>query len=160
PFDENEVPLFMQAVLRSRISARFYAMFAAFLGTGARQSEIAGMEITDYDRRGRFIEIRQSIRRHSRKVARTKTKTSTRRIAIRADLCAILDRHIAEQKEYWLKRGMPQPKWMFPNEDGNPINFSTFAERHFWPVLKAAGLHQRGLHNLRHTYASLLLRAG
>jgi len=52
------------------------------------------------------------------------------------------------------------PEWIFANEQGNWFDASNLREREFDQCLKKAGLHGRRLHDLRHTYASLLLTDG
>ena len=49
---------------------------------------------------------------------------------------------------------------VFPNEAGNPINHSNMLVRHFFPALKKAGIKRIRFHDLRHTYASLLIEQG
>ena len=49
----------------------------------------------------------------------------------------------------------------FPNGDGGSWNLRNFRERVFKPALKPAGLPEDlHLHDLRHTYAALMVRAG
>jgi integrase len=49
---------------------------------------------------------------------------------------------------------------VFPNSAGNPINHNTLVNRHYQPALKDAGLPTIRFHDLRHTYASLLIEQG
>ena len=49
---------------------------------------------------------------------------------------------------------------VFPNETGKPMNYSNMMNRHFKPGLKAAKLPEIRFHDLRHTYASLLIQKG
>ena len=46
---------------------------------------------------------------------------------------------------------------IFPNKVGNPINHNNLVNRYFNPALKATGLPRIRFHDLRHTYASLLM---
>jgi integrase len=52
------------------------------------------------------------------------------------------------------------PKLIFCNEDGGYMDRVNLAGRHFLRCLQAAGLKRRRYHDLRHTFASLLLTAG
>jgi integrase len=49
---------------------------------------------------------------------------------------------------------------VFPNESGGPMNCSNMVSRYFRPALKKAGIARIRFHDLRHTYASLLLAQG
>jgi integrase len=48
---------------------------------------------------------------------------------------------------------------VFPNLVGNPISAANLLQRGFYPALRRAGLRQI-FHDLRHTFASLLIAAG
>jgi integrase len=54
-------------------------------------------------------------------------------------------------------RGVPL---VFPNESGEPMNYSNMVHRYYRKALKDAEIPQIIFHNLRHTYASLLLSQG
>jgi len=49
---------------------------------------------------------------------------------------------------------------IFPNETGKPIDHNNMVKRYFEPALNAAGLARIRFHDLRHTYASLLIEQG
>jgi integrase len=49
---------------------------------------------------------------------------------------------------------------IFPNEAGNHMNNKNMLRRHYRPALKAAGFPPLRFHDLRHTYASLLIEQG
>lgn len=59
-----------------------------------------------------------------------------------------------------LRRGWPDPEWMFPRRTGAVRSPGTFNRHVIHPSLRAAGLRQMGAHALRHTAASLLISAG
>ena len=46
------------------------------------------------------------------------------------------------------------------NETGKPIDHHNLVNRYFKPALKAVGLPRIRFHDLRHTYASLLIEQG
>ena len=49
------------------------------------------------------------------------------------------------------------PQWVFTNEAGNPLNPDNFRSR-VWPkLLERAKLRKVRIHDLRHSYATLLL---
>ena len=49
---------------------------------------------------------------------------------------------------------------LFPNEIGKPIDPSNLRKRIFEPALRRAGLRTVRLHDLRHSYASLIIHQG
>ena len=49
---------------------------------------------------------------------------------------------------------------VFPNDAGRVIDDSSMLRRHFHPALKNADLPTIRFHDLRHTYASLLIEQG
>ncbi len=49
---------------------------------------------------------------------------------------------------------------VFPNGEGQPMNYSKMMNRHYLPALKRAGVPVIRFHDLRHSYASLLIAQG
>jgi integrase len=49
---------------------------------------------------------------------------------------------------------------IFPNESGEPMNYSNMVQRHFLSALKKAKIPVMRFHDLWHTYASLLIEQG
>jgi hypothetical protein len=49
---------------------------------------------------------------------------------------------------------------IFPNESGEPMNYSNMVQRHFLSALKKAKIPVIRFHDLWHTYASLLIEQG
>lgn len=49
---------------------------------------------------------------------------------------------------------------MFSNDEGNHLNEFIFRMRKFYPLIKAAKMRSFRIHDLRHTYASLMLQNG
>ena len=82
-----------------------------------------------------------------------KTVTSARRIDL-------TDALIAELREWRLACPIGADDLIFPNLDGKPLCHSNLLQRGFYPALRRAGLRQIRFHDLRHTFASLLLANG
>ena len=49
---------------------------------------------------------------------------------------------------------------VFPSEAGTPLDGRNVYNRYFLPAVERAGLRHFRIHDLRHTYASLLIQAG
>ena len=82
-----------------------------------------------------------------------KTETSNRKIDIGPVMMTALKK--------WKLACLPSKlDLVFPNKAGGPINHNNLVNRHFNPALKAAGLPIIRFHDLRHTYASLLIEQG
>jgi len=159
PLTHGEVPLFLNAVLNRRDSARHYAWFFMAIHAGLRPEELAGAQRGDIDFNGKYIEVQRAIDRVHRKVVPTKTKR-IRRVELSDELIEVLKEHLRKQREYWMAQGKPQPDWLFPNEEGGWNDYANLANRHFHPCMEKAGLHRRRQYDLRHSFASLLLTAG
>src|SRR5262249_8774591 len=59
----------------------------------------------------------------------------------------------------WLEAGEPFPDWVFPSVTGTPLDPAN-VRKSLHRILCAAGLHERGPHQLRHSFASQLLMKG
>ena len=67
---------------------------------------------------------------------------------------------MAKLKEWKLACPPNDHNLVFPNKAGNPINHNNLIQRHFYPSLEKAGLPRIRFHDIRHTYASLLIEQG
>ena len=67
---------------------------------------------------------------------------------------------IAQLKKWRLACPKNDLDLVFPNEAGNHINNKKILRRNFRPALKPAGCPPIRFHDLRHTYASLLIAQG
>ncbi len=77
--------------------------------------------------------------------------------ALLAEL-ASLKRH---RQQEWLSRGNNGiPRWVFCNREGNPADMHNIKNRVFFKCLEKARLRRIRFHDLRHTFASLLIQDG
>jgi len=158
PLTEEESLLFLEKTLE--YERKHYPLFLSALHTGMRSGELAGIQWTDIDWNGKFIEVRRAINRFG-EVSSVKTKSGRRRIDLSDHLLDTLkDLRKQKQKEA-LKKGKNEiPEWVFTSYSGSFASINNVKTRNFKKVLKKAGLRSIRFHDLRHTFASQLLSNG
>ena len=124
-------------------------MLAVF--TGARQGELLGAKWSEIDWEKSQIHIQRTFNKG--RFFPPKTKESNRNIDIGPTV-------LKELKKWKLACPKSDLDLIFPNGAGQPINYSNLVQRHFRPALKNANLPMIRFHDLRHTFASLLIEQG
>lgn len=119
--------------------------------SGARQGEILGLKRSDIVLQNKQIHIKRSY--YNGRFFPPKTKTSKRKIDLGPKI-------ITELKTWKLACPKNSLNLVFPNEAGGPIDHNNLLQRHFYKGLKDAGLPRIRFHDLRHTYASLMIEQG
>jgi len=156
PLTAPEVQLFFRAVLKH--SPEHYPLFLAAIHTGLRLGELAALQWGDIDFNGKFLVVRRSYS-HG-KLANTKVD-KIHRVDLSKDLMNTLHDLKRQRREQWLKKGNNEiPEWVFCNEVGGLPDVQNLKNRHFDKCLEKAGLRRIRFHDLRHTFASLLLQNG
>jgi integrase len=153
-------------------SLQRYTLSLCAIHTGLRVGEQLALEWGDIDLNGKFVSVERGYDRVRRKVVPTKTKKH-RRVDLSDELIAALLVLRKDRLEAWFGRDKSPlaaaglwddvaklPKVIFCNEDGGYMDAANLVERHFLRCLQAAGLKRRRYHDLRHTFASLLLTDG
>lgn len=141
----------IRALLDATPDQKYKTLFLTAIMTGARQGETLGLKWSDVNFDTKQIHIRRTFN-HGRFFS-PKTKESVRAI----DLAPMAATALAKWK---LKSGGKDDQLIFPNEDGEPMNYSNMVQRHFHKALKKAGIARIRWHDLRHGYASLLIQQG
>ena len=116
--------------------------------TGMRSGEIRGLQWGDIDWNSQQIHIRRSWKEGQ--YHEPKTQASIRRI----DLPGFL---MAELRDWRLACPIGDDDLVFPNLAGRPMSNTNLLQRGFYPALHQAGLRKIRFHDLRHTFASLLI---
>jgi integrase len=154
PLTAEEVSLFVESVQKH--SPEHYPLFLCAMHTGLRSGELAGLQWGDVDFSGKFLTVRRNVV-YSR-VTRTKT-SKNRRVDISDALLAELEALRRRRQEEWLAKGSNEiPEWVFSNREGGKIQIGNLKTRHFHKCLERAGLRRIRFHDLRHTFASLLIQ--
>lgn len=125
------------------------------LFTGARPGEVLALQASDIEitPKGAYVTIRRALNPVSepgQELKAPKTKTQ-RRVAMHATL----GRQLRD-----LARGKPQHHPLFTQPSGNHYSVSALREHHAASLRAAEISRPYRLYDLRHTHASLLLRAG
>ena len=147
----------------------FYAFLLLLARTGLRLGEAIALQWGDLDWHGGFIEVKRGYVRG--RITTTKN-TKPRRVDMSAQLQETLRARYAERFEtvaaltpeaqvaVEATRAGAATHWIFPDTVGGVLDVDAFRRRVFAPLLTAAKLRHIRIHDLRHTYASLLIAAG
>ncbi len=156
PLTRDELTLFFNTMhVRA---AEHYPFFLCLARTGMRLGEALALEWGDIDWHGRFIEVRRNYVRG--KITRPKNG-KTRRVDMSQQLSEVLRQLLTQRKTEKLEgRWAELPEWVFCNTKGGILHSNNLRRRVFYPCLEKAGLRRVRIHDLRHTYASLLIQQG
>lgn len=139
------------AFLENVKAHKYKTLFTLAIFSGARQGELLGLKWSDIYWENKQIHIQRTFNNGA--FFTTKTKGSNRKVDIGPKTMKTL-------KEWKLACPPGELELVFPTTNGTPMNNSNMVNRYFRPALKAAGIDQIRFHDLRHTYASLLIEQG
>jgi len=139
------------AFLDSVKNPKYRTLFMLAIMSGARQGELLGLKWTDIDWFNNQLHIQRTF--NNQKWYKPKSATSYRKIDTGPAM-------MTELKKWRIACPKRDLDLIFPNEAGNPLNHNNMVKRHFEPALKAAGIERIRFHDLRHSYASLLIEQG
>src|SRR5262249_42541742 len=132
-----------------------YPFVSLLARTGLRLGEAIALQWGDLDFHGRFIEVRHT---WSGGKLTTPKSGKTRRVDLSQQLATTLKALLLERKKETLRKGWGEmPEWVFISETGTPLRPANFRDRIWRKLLAAAGLRYIRIHDLRHTFASLLI---
>ncbi len=164
-FTAEEIELFKKECFRCwGTGKKFYQQAAAYilmLNTGLRTGEILGLLNSDIDLENRVMHIQRGVKEISKrngveiekgreiKVGKTKSATSNRTVPLNQ---TAIDMIKDLREEMYFGEDAP----LVCDENGDftkPVNF----RKRFYRILKAARIKTKGLHSLRHTFATNLV---
>ena len=151
----EEVPAYLEG-LRAK-APRHFAILRTMAFTGLRLGEALGLEWGDIDWNGGFLTVQRA--RWREHTTSPKTAGSIRRVNLSPETIEVLREHRRAEAAAALKAGRPMPEKVFVNEAGSPMDESKVRKAHA-KALKAAGLRRIRVHDLRGTFAALLVSAG
>jgi len=161
-WDEVELDRFLTAAADSE----YYEFFSTLALTGARRGEGLGLQWCDADLNitSPTLHIRRTaykLENGQWRYEKPKTKRSDRVIALPVAL-ALLLRQLREQKEAnaeWCGREFSENDFIFVRPDGS-LPDPRYLSKVFQRIVPRAGLKRIRLHDLRHTFATVLRTAG
>jgi len=148
---KKDGPKKRESLLNKVKERKYRTLFTLAIFSGARQGELLGLKWSDIDWDNSQIHVQRTF--NNGRFFPTKTKNSNRRIDLGPTIMTKL-------KKWKLACPPNHLDLVFPNGTGNPIDHHNLVRRYFEPVLKAAKLPKIRFHDLRHTYASLLIEQG
>ncbi|MDP8931089.1 MAG: site-specific integrase [Actinomycetota bacterium] len=157
-WSEDELRRFLEATT----GHRWHVLWEVAAATGLRRSELLGLRWRDLD--GGLLAVRQTLVEKDdgwELVETTKSVGSSRTIPLDRRTVAVLRAHAKTQKEWQLRAG---PAWedgglVFTDELGRPLSPPAVTQA-FRRACEAAGVPRVRFHDVRHTHATLMLRAG
>jgi len=155
----EDIPRFLDAATQSD----YFGVFLTAIYTGARLGELLGLQWRNVDLDNSTMAIVATLYRTGStwQLKEPKSARSRRQIMLPASAVAYLQGHKArlEAERAALGGVLTDSDFVFGQVDGKPRGARS-ALRALQRVLKIAGLPHVRFHDLRHTHASLLLKAG
>jgi integrase len=155
----EEMREFLDLIAGHRLSPAFHLSSH----TGMRRGELLGLRRADIDLDAARLSVRQTIISVAYEVQTSDVKTGTgrRTVDLDPDTVTVLRRWKARQQEERLALGIARTRddLVFCHPDGRPIHPDVFSQV-FDRAVARSGLPIITLHDLRHTHATLLLKAG
>jgi len=141
----------------------YYSLFSTLLYTGLRRGEAIALRWKNIDLLGlelRVVETAYRIRKEFI-IKEPKTFHSKRAVSLSPSLAALLREYREDQEAMRKKTGNPltDEDFVFSWPDGRPLDPDVVTKA-FHRISGKAGLTNIRLHDLRHTHATLMLKAG
>jgi integrase len=167
------VPLTLEQVdgLADAVPARYRGLIAADAGSGLRQGEAFGLEVPHVDFLRRAVKVEQQVQPAAGGgvvVCPLKNRHSYRTVPLGQVVVDSIAAHLAdfpardvEVLDVTGRRPVTRTaRLIFIDDAGKPLHRNDFNERVWHPAREAAGIAESTMHDLRHFYASMLIRAG
>lgn len=138
-------------MLLRALEPAWYSLFFTAIFTGMRLGELLALQWSDINWHGNTIRVRRSV--WHGQFQEPKTHNSVRTIGMSPRLANVLMEHKLDAP--WSPHDL-----VFCTADGGFIDQANLRHRVFQPALREAGLRKMRIHDLRHTFASLLINQG
>jgi integrase len=155
-------PAELARFLHSTRSSRLYSLFYLAAATGLRRGELLGLRWLDVDLERAELRVVQTVIEvgHEVRVGQPKSDRGRRVVALDEKTVGVLVAYRAErERRAGRQRGLQGSELLFSHRDGRPVR-PTCVTNAFGEEVARAGVPRITLHDLRHTHATLALRAG
>ncbi|MFC1799305.1 tyrosine-type recombinase/integrase [Candidatus Eisenbacteria bacterium] len=142
----DEIARFLAAA-----NSEYRDLFLTAVLTGMRRGEVLALKWGDVDFGNSTIHVRRSF--SCGLLTSPKSRRSKRAIVMSPTLARRLEERKARLEG-------KDEDFVFSKANGRPLDGQNLVNREFHPALKRAGLRRIRFHDLRHTYASLLIAQG
>ena len=153
----------VRAFLEATRDDRLYPLWRLLCMTGMRRGEVLGLKWEDLDFEAGRLSVRRSLIPLGGVVIVSEPKTARgrRSIALDSETVEVLKAQASRQLEEQRHRGegWRDSGYLCTKEDGEPYH-PEVVSRHFRQAVRSAMLPMIRPHDLRHTHATLALRAG
>jgi integrase len=157
-WEPAELRIFLEQVAGHRLEASWH--LAAM--TGMRRGEILGLRWKDVDLENARVSIRQALVSVAYEVIASTPKNHQARVidldAGTVELLRSHQQHQRSDKDEWGREYIDQDL-VFCKGDGSPLHPQSFSQA-FERLVAGSALPKIRLHDLRHTHATIALRAG
>lgn len=141
------------AELLTAAPPRYSTILATAIFTGLRQGELLALTWSDLDFARGVVRVRAALDRKGRRL-QPKTRNAIRDVVLMPALGKRLEAHRLES-EYASPRD-----YVFASRAGTPLYWRNLTPRALQPALEKAKLEPLRWHDLRHTFAALLISQG
>jgi len=154
----------VQRFLDAARETDYYVYFSTLLYTGLRRGELLALRWRNLDlNRGSLTVVATAYKLGNGDyiIKEPKTAQSRRSVTLPPSLVELLKVYRADQELLRVQLGvsLEADDFVFIRPDGSPINPSAVTLA-FRRIIKRAGLRDIRIHDLRHTHATLMLKAG
>ncbi len=151
----------LQQFLGEAAGHRLFPAFWLIATTGLRRSELLGLKWDDIDLSGATVSINRGLVSvgYELHVSRGKTSNSRRLINIDPTTVDVLAAWRNWQQTEQKVVGIEPAGWVFANAAGQPIHPHSISQT-FERIVARADVPKIRLHDMRHTHATLLIKAG
>ena len=144
-------PTEIKSLLENVTNNKYRTLFMLGIFSGARQGELFGLKWSDIDWENSQIHIQRTF--NNQAWYDVKTEASNRKIDIGPAM-------MTELKKWRIACPPNKFNLIFPNEAGGPLNHNNVVSRYFDPAIAKTEIGKVRFHDMRHTFASLLIEQG